>query len=241
MSDSPEADSLEANSLWYQYKTRVWLAETPETAAIHNTMRTLRSIRNSGRLAYISVPITSGKYLYDLKLANKPVNIQDVISYNYQMGWDLVNSVVARRNIPVLYPAELVAARQKWKDEHYQALWLSIIAEKCTELHMCNGWAFSNGGAEEFVHVMQLRLGLPMHKNVAFYNTKGSEQLERMRMLGIAVYDHLGNALSIEDGIDSIQKARSWIAGHGFDAPRLKTCVDLLAWTKKKISESFYQ
>ncbi|PIN81306.1 hypothetical protein COV11_02255, partial [Candidatus Woesearchaeota archaeon CG10_big_fil_rev_8_21_14_0_10_30_7] len=142
---------LEEKSLWLKYKTEVWDEDTPETAAVHNIMRVLRSIRNSGDLIYVSVPITSGKILYDTLLEHpnktKKELLNEVINANYNIGWSLVEEIKKRENKLVLYPADLVPARQKWKDKHFQALWLSILGEKCTELHMTDNWWFSNGAA----------------------------------------------------------------------------------------------
>ena len=71
-------ETLEEQSLWYQYKTAVWpkaslgpntkVSVSEQTVVVHNIMRVLRAIRNQGRLAYVSVPITIGAYLYELKL-----------------------------------------------------------------------------------------------------------------------------------------------------------------------------
>ena len=156
--------TLESISLWYKYKIKVWLEKSEQTAVVHNIMRVLRAIHNSGNLAYVSVPITSGIFLYNLRLERplmkKEVQVKMAIEHNYRTGWDLVDEIRNRRDCPILYPADLIPVHQEWEQAHFQALWLSIIAEKCTELHMSEGWEYSNGGSEEFVHVWQLKLGL---------------------------------------------------------------------------------
>jgi len=240
---------LESKSLWYKYKTQVWYQETQEAAVVHNIMRVLRSIRNWGNLAYVTVPITSGRFFYELKLRkplmNEKIRLEKAIKHNYKIGWDLVEEVTKRRKCPVLYPADLVPARQHWEDDHFQALWMSIIAEKCTEHHMSEGWEYSSGSSEEFTHTMQLKLGLPSG-DIFFWNTKEDLDKERERMRSILVYDHKGNPLSLNDGYGAIEKALRWIQEQGFGLTskrviRLQQCLQLLGWTGKMIEQGFYQ
>src|SRR3990167_9433171 len=100
--------NLESQSLWYKYKTQVWLADTPQTAVVHNIMRVLRAFRNYGRLAYVSVPITSGKFLYDLQLERPLMSpteqLKRAIEHNYRIGLDFVKELEKRKlNFPILY------------------------------------------------------------------------------------------------------------------------------------------
>lgn len=240
-----EPSILESNSLWFKYKVPVWQESSSEAASIHNTMRTLRSVHNIGSFAYVSVPITSGKFYYEQKLLHPQRDskelIRECIVHNYDIGWQFVETLTSQAARPVLYPADLVPARQKWTDAHFQALWLSIIGEMVTEVHMTEGWSFSNGGCEEFVHTLQLKLGIPRHQTIPFWNTKEGEQQARARMRKIMVYDHRGDPITLEQGRYEIKSARDWIVDHGFKADRLDKCLALLDWTGKMISTGFYQ
>lgn len=240
-----EPGVLESKSLWYKYKVPVWEESTPEAAAIHNTMRTLRSVHNIGSFAYVSVPITSGKFYYEQKLQRPHQDpkelMRECIAYNYNTGWAFVEALKIQATRPVLYPADLVPARQKWTDAHFQALWLSIIGEMVTEVHMTEGWSFSNGGCEEFVHTLQLKLGIPGHKTIPFLNTKEREEQGRARMRKIMIYDHRGDPITLEQGRFEITSARDWIKSRGFATDRLDNCLQLLDWTGKMISTGFYQ
>jgi hypothetical protein len=170
------------------------------------------------------------------------IQIETAIKHNYQAGWNFVEELkLRRRGCPVLYPADLVPVHQHWEQAHFQALWLSIIAEKCTELHMSEGWQFSNGGSEELTHAVQLRLGLPRHKDLVFFNTKESEEIERERMRNIKIYDHLGNIITIADAVNAIEEALSYLGEHGFEPKTLKKCLRLLDWTRRMIDRGFYQ
>jgi hypothetical protein len=239
-------DPLEAKSLWYLYKKAVWGRQSPESATIHNTMRTLRSIRRTGPLAYISVPITSGQYYYEQKLAHpemdKKILMQEVMDYNYRMGWSEVEKVAKRRRCSVLYPADLIPARQKWQQEDFMALWLSIIAEICTEVHMCYGWNFSNGGIEELIHVFQLKLGEPHSGTLSspFYNTKGDHDQELDRMRHIAIFAD-GKPITIEGAAYAIKEAAMWLKLHGFPTAHHEKCLATLFWTRDMIKRGFYQ
>jgi hypothetical protein len=241
-------ETLEAKSLWYKYKSRVWNQKSEQTAVVHNIMRVLRSVRNSGQLAYVSVPITSGQYLYRLQLQYPSTDMAELITwaieYNYQYGWDFVRNLAKRRDCPILYPADLTPVHQEWEQDHFQALWLSIIAEKCTELHMSKNWEFSNGAAEEFTHAMQLRLGLPKDQFLAFYNTKEDEKRERERMRSIKIYDHRGKLISLDRGYRAIEKSITWMREHGFGTiktMKLQNCLSLLDWTGNMLAKRFYQ
>jgi len=245
MTVSVDVQNLESLSLWYKYKTGVWLEKTEQTAVVHNIMRVLRAFHNSGNLAYVSIPITSGRFLYDLMLRRplmrKEAQIKMAIEHNYRVGWDFVDILRVRVNYPILYPADLTPVHQEWEQAHFQALWLSIIAEKCTELHMSEGWEYSNGGSEEFVHVWQLKLGLPKHPGLLFFNTKETEESERERMKNLVVYSHQGEALSLNDGIEAMERSLTWLRERNFEAKTLENSLSLLHQTGEMIQQSFYQ
>ena len=207
-------------------------------------MRVLRAI-HSTKLAYISVPITSGIFLYKLKLEKPSMpqafQMKAAIDHNYLLGWQFEQELQERVRFPILYPADLVPVHQEWEQTHFQALWLSIIAEKCTEMHMCDGWEFSNGGSEEFTHVMQLKLGIPRHSDLAFWNTKEGEAKGRERMKNIKIFDYQGKELSLNDGINAIEKSLKWIKTNGFEAKKLEESRRLLCLTGDMLEQGFYQ
>ena len=208
-------------------------------------MRTLRSVNGLTRLAYVSVPITSGELYYE-RIINNPFVEKDavtkqVIPLNYEAGHSLVQDVVRRRGCPVVYPADLIPVHQQWEQADFQALWLSIIGEMVTEVHMSRGWACSNGCAEEFASVMQLRLGVPKHHDLIFFNTKGREEDERLRMRSIQVFDHRGKVITLEEGREAISKSVVWLEGHGIPYGRLLHCVTALDITKTMLRDGFYQ
>lgn len=233
-------------SLWRKYKDQVWpvdagghsrdRAESESSVTIHNIARTVRSVRTSGRFGYVSVPITSGRAKYELLLAKPYISRQELydtlIPRNYLLGRDTVERLVSSRDYPILYPADLTPVLQKWEQADFQALWLELIGSMCTELHMCEGWEFSNGGAEEFVHAMQLKLGPPTHPELVFWNTKKNESEEIARMKNVVVYDHLGRRINLAQGRSMIADSLSWMKQNGFAAPALERCLATLDETE---------
>ncbi|MDP6293690.1 MAG: hypothetical protein QGG83_02935 [Candidatus Woesearchaeota archaeon] len=262
-------DTLEAKSLWYKYKTQVWSAECEQTYAVHNIVRTFRALHGMKEFAYLSVPITSGIELYaclerayDIndplrEFLTRPASSHDkrdaspeyddimasTIDYNYRKGYEFLKELQKRTDSPILHPADLVPRGHKWEQAHFQALWLTLIAENSTSLHMSPQWEFSTGAVEEFTHVYQLRLGLPEGEpgGSPFYNTQQSYQDARERMRSIDVLDPEGNPLSIEAGIEQITSAISWVENNRFNTDRLTSAVELLEWTQQRIAEGFYQ
>jgi len=172
---------------------------------------------------------------------SEEAQLEMVTSHNYYVAWKFLTALQQRINCPIIFPPDLTPAHQEWEQEHFQALWLSIIAEKCTELHLIDGWEFSNGCAEEFTHVMQLKLGLPRHDILAFYNTKEDEADERQRMKSILVYNQKGESISLHDGYFAISRAVGWLKKNRFSSERLEKCLENLRWTARMLADGFYQ
>lgn len=227
---------LEEISLWYRYKTAIWNARTPQANTVHNIMRVLRSIHFPDGLVYISTPITSGKVSHE-----RDKQTREMIYQNYSRGWKFFERLKKRMKEPILFPADLVPIHQEWEQDHFMALWLSIISEKTTKVAMNNFWEYANGSVEEFVHIMQLRLGIPSHKKLLFFNTKEKEQEERKRMRNISVEDYKGKSMSLCEGYEKIQKALIWTRKHGLESPRIERSLNLLEKTKEMLDCGFYQ
>jgi hypothetical protein len=235
---------LEENSLWYKYKSQVWGTKSEQANTVHNIMRILRSIRNDKDLLYASVPITSGKVLYDSLMENRgqsrDILMKNTMDKNYYEGYLFVNDIIKRTNKPVIYPADMVPLNNNWEQKHFQALWLSIIGEKCSEVHMQKAWEYSNGGCEELVHSFQLKLGLPKGDFI-FYNTKESEEYARERLRNMKTFDHKGEIILHYQAHQKIIKSLDWIKENGFDAPKIENCKKLLEWTIEKTEQGVYQ
>jgi len=247
-------DSLESKSLWFKYKSAVWPLESQDSkdersVGVHNILRIVRSIRSEEGLAYASSPVTTGKVMYNLQrkyevyrgpLFNRVI-LEPAMTLNYANAVEFVQSLEKIVTKPIIFPADMTPAWQEWEQAHFQALWLSIISEKCSEVYMSKDWEYSNGASEEFTHAMQLKLGRPKSDKLIFYNTKEDFDKSLDRMKNIKVYDYSGKPLSIDDGIIALEKSIGEIKGWKFNAPKLENCLNLLYWTKNKLDEGFYQ
>jgi hypothetical protein len=243
---APTEGTLESKSLWFHYKTKVWPEESPQRDVVHNAMRIFRSIRGFQKLGYASIPITTGPDFYELcrwhPKTPKSVLLDRAISTNFNRGLAFSERLIEHRRHPILFPANFEPAHQEWEQPHFQALWLEIISEMCTSLHLGDGWHLSNGCVEEYVHVMQLRLGLPDHSHLLFYNTKGHEADERERMRNIKVYQgDSDREFPIEHGLSVIETAVTWLKRNNFAFERMETALELLKWTDRMIKQGFYQ
>lgn len=219
--------NLENISLWYDYKTKVWLDHTsPQSASVHNIMKVLRAVR--GTINYLSTPVTSGKWLYD---QNRKVPFDELIAYNYIEANKFLDEMSDIENL--LLPSDLTPTLNfKWAQDHFQALWLTVIAEKAKNVYMNDGWEFSNGCTEELVHTFQLRLGIPRHKDILFFNTKEKESDSILRMKNIKIYDRNRNEISIDQAIESLNNSIPYIAAKNHPVDKLAKAKECLEKTR---------
>jgi hypothetical protein len=120
-------------------------------------------------LAYASMPITSGKRLYDALLRHDAKDVvelkakvpdallQEVIRPNMAESMAFVAQVRQREKLTVVAPAVFEAREQRWGQHEYMLLWLQVLGRKVARIHMLDGWEYSNGGAEEYVYGMMMR------------------------------------------------------------------------------------
>jgi hypothetical protein len=213
-------NTTENNSLWKLYKEKVWLENSSQTAIVHNILRVLRSIRTE--FNYVSTPITSGKVMYE-----NDYDIEKIIDINTIDGLKFANELKDIDNI--LLPVELIPTdHYKWEQEHFQALWLSIIAEKCKNVYMNDGWEYSNGCSEELVHTFQLRLGPPKHESLLFFNTKESEYESVERMKSIRIFDRKRNEIFPQEALEKLNVSTSVLNKRGVNCSKLERAKNYL-------------
>lgn len=91
------------------------------------------------------------------------------------------------------------------------------------------------------MHVYQLKLGLPRHQQILFFNTKQTEEENREHMRNMLVYDFRGEKISLEDGLRAMKKSIEWIKTAGFKVEKIERCKNLLEKTGELIEQGFYQ
>lgn len=234
---------LEDISLWYKYKEQVWpsanrpdlrdeelLDETQKT--IHNMVRLFRCISSPG-LAYLSCPVSSGKDLYDRLVGCRPEDATEIkkafMFHNHARSLQFLADLEGRVSVPILYPGNYEPAWQKWEQPHFQALWLELISEKATEMHMADDWQYSTGASEELTHAFQLRLGLPRSNRLVY---------ERKVDGPVKVYDSIGDEMGISESLAKIREAVAYVRRKGFNVERLVHCRNVLAKTERMTGRS---
>jgi len=235
---------LEKQSVWIKYKSALWMDKYKEQKDnVSKTLDTFRAVRNLKHLIYVSMPITSGKYYYQLLLEhpNIPKEMLGNLSraHNYIVGLEFMETLKEALAHPIILPADLYYP--SWVQEHYQALWLGLIAEKCTEMRMTDGWEYSNGAVEEYTHAVQLGLGIPDYPDLITFASKKDEELQRERMRNIIIYDAHWNVMSVYDGINKINEAIQWLSNNGFKSTIQQECKYKLQWALSRLQEGYYQ
>jgi hypothetical protein len=133
-------------------------------------------------LAYVSMPITSGKRLYDVfeqarvhsidELKEKePGSVyNDILKPNVMHGIDSARKIAGDISLPVIAPSIFEARKQRWGENEYMFLWYRVLEEKIQEIYMTDGWQYSNGGAQEFVRAIEMQFGfINPHNGMEFF------------------------------------------------------------------------
>ena len=143
-----------------------------------------RSFRGDRRkhLAYVSMPITSGKRCYEVfsehgvtsleelaakcgkdaayRLIIKP-NIAEGIAFADRLG-------VERSDLLFIAPSVFEAKRWRWSQDAYMSLWYRVLGELTGKHFLMDGWEYSTGGVKEvmFTTFMQFTM-LPFKSRAA--------------------------------------------------------------------------
>ena len=208
-----------------------------------------RSIRYD--VAYVSMPITSGKLMYDVfeKKGVKTLEelgkvdsdsiVNDIIKPNIDMGVIAADNLNSK--LPPLAPSVFEGKSFRWTQEEYMTMWLTVIKERAREMHMTDGWEYSNGGVEEITLAHQMR-----YRCVGLIN--GEESLDKIfpglgeqetrdfieDMARMRVYDINKNELSLDDSILKVREAIQDLQERGFESKRLEISLNNLTGTKEK-------
>lgn len=172
-------------------------------------------------LAYVSMPITSGRILYDifeeygvsslqeLNEKDTEVLVKKVIVPNLEMGKKFAHDVETRTDLPVVAPCEFEAKKKRWAQDEYMYMWLQFIENKVVEIHMIEGWQYTNGGAEEFTRGIEMQFNFCDRRDVT-------------------IFDHNGNEIQITEGVKLISEAIHNINYRGFSPGELPKMVHKL-------------
>jgi hypothetical protein len=141
------------------------------------------------KIAYISVPITSGKRLYDYMAANgfktpeeaktdPDAFFKHVVAPNLAAGVQASNDWAAKMDGAVVAPAEFEKRLRSqnaitWGQDAFMSMWIPMIDEKITDMVMVDGWEYSNGSGEEYMQAALMQMGRGRRGNITVYDDDG--------------------------------------------------------------------
>lgn len=135
-----------------------------------------RSFRGDRRkhLAYVSMPITSGKRYFDVltehgaknadelaqkagkdalyRLVIKP-NIDEGIAFSDRLG-------LARNDLLFIAPSVFEAKRWRWSQDAYMSLWYRVLGELAGRHYLMDGWEYSTGGVKEVMFTVFMQFSM---------------------------------------------------------------------------------
>lgn len=194
-----------------------------------------RSIRYP--IAYVSMPITSGKLLYEILEKKGCRNLEElseqdpksifleIIQPNIEMGIAAADKLRIKSKLPPIAPSVFEAKKQRWSQEEYMFLWFRVIEELAEEVHMTEGWEYSNGGAQEFVKAMEMQFGFA---NTNFFQKNIDTENELERMKKIKVFDNKRKEIRLNKGSELLTSAIIDLRSREFDSESLKTSLHKL-------------
>lgn len=176
-------------------------------------------------VAYISVPITSGKRLYDYMSANGFATVEEakadhdaffraVVAPNLAAGVAAGNVWSEKMDGAVVAPAEFEKRLRSqedfnWGQDAFMSMWIPLIAEKITLMVMVDGWEYSNGSGEEYLQAALMQMG-------------------RAARSDIEIKDEHGKTLTLDQGIGRMADAFKDLTRRGIEARNMAETLALL-------------
>ncbi len=201
-----------------------------------------RSFRGDRRkhIAYVGMPITSGKRYFDVLCANgvkttdeliaklgKDALYELVIKPNIVEGIALADTLGAGKDLLFIAPSVFEAKKWRWSQDAYMSLWYRVIGEMAGAHYVMDGWEYSTGGAKEVTFSMLMQWRYIRHFNLdqaarlfqvqnIFPDMSSDDRRKELEgMWGIRVYDQRGKELRIDDILDMLLTAIIDLHGKG--------------------------
>lgn len=141
---------------------RLTETELANLGVVMGAVRMLRGNRR-GLLAYVSMPITSGKRLFDVLTANGVKSVEElaakcgkdalyeqVIKPNIAEGVAYADKLgLKQRELLFIAPSVFEAKKWRWSQDAYMAMWYRVLGEMVGNHFMMPGWEYSTGGVKE--------------------------------------------------------------------------------------------
>lgn len=239
-----------------------------ELESLGITLGAYRSFRGNRRkhISYVSMPITSGKRLYDKLFAakvktadeftgkfGKEAFFAEIMKPNIDEGIKFADELGARCNLLYIAPSVFQAKPWKWSQEAYMSLWYRVMGELAGSHTLIDGWEYSTGGVQEVLFSLLMQWGLinPREKSQKFEEVFGlkdflpgitDEEAEKeyKAMQKMRLYDAQSNEIRLDTALEKVCEAVWDLHAKGFDDFSAKgPCVTLahLAMQIKEIPE----
>lgn len=141
-------------------------------------------------LAYVSIPITSGRRLYDYMeekgfrtveeaKADHIAFFKNVMTPNFAAGLEVSNAWAEKLNGAVIAPVEFEKHLRSheainWGQDDFMGMWVPLIKEKITQMVMIDGWEYSNGSGEEYLQAALMQMGRDGRSNITITDMRGA-------------------------------------------------------------------
>lgn len=205
-----------------------------ERVAMNVVLGAYRSFRGDRRrlLAYVSMPITSGKRLYEVLAANGVTSIQTL---GEKLGKDALYELVIKPNIEegvaladrlgferkdrlFIAPSVFEAKKWRWSQDAYMSLWYRVIGELAGAHYLMDGWEYSTGGVKEALFTFRMQWSmLPFKSDKAMAEldmkdffigkTPDERRAEMSAMRQVQLYAADGQPIFIDNAYALIVKA----------------------------------
>lgn len=166
----------------------------------------LKPLLQGNRIAYASVPITTGKRYLDWRKTtpdpfDRTARQTYVIQPNIESARAAIRELRERRGCTVIDPTQLEEIKLDWTQEDYYRFWDTIIQTLVTEIVFLDGWEYSTGCAHELVSAVHS---------------------------GMPTFSQDGEPLPVERAVRMLQRSLQEYHEQGLDNPGLEKILNTL-------------
>ena len=218
---------------------------TPEEAVdLDIVLGAYRSFRGNRRklIAYVSMPITTGRRLIEVMSSEGVTNqnqlmsrigkdglYERIIKPNISEGIALADKLGEEKELLFIAPSVFEAKKHRWSQDAYMSLWYRVIAEMAGQHYLMDGWEYSTGGIKEvlltltmqwrgfdenFVKLATLKWGV---KNFLPNMTDEQKSKELLGMSRIGLVNQAGEKISIDAVLDLVVNAADDLHERGME------------------------
>ncbi|MDO8669263.1 MAG: hypothetical protein Q7K65_03135 [Candidatus Buchananbacteria bacterium] len=217
---------------------------------INIVLSAFRSFRSIFPVGYLSTPITTGILFYEvlekygvktmeeLLATGSSLLFEEIIGPNTTSGIILGDKLAQMWRLPIIVPAVFEAKSQRWTQDDYMYVWYQVIKEMVGHTIMRDFWQYSNGGAEEFVHSVEMQFKLlltprisyefPQYTPVDLFPADFADQKIEFPEKTIKITDQNKIDIRVEDGAVKITEAIIDLYQRGFRAIKLLSVLSQL-------------